>query len=300
MDENEINNINKKLNQLIKKNDLLEEKNKKFEERLKKAEEIILDLNKQQIFLRTEYRKSINDLEEKYNTILDNLSKKISQLEEKYKNKNEKNEIIINKEQNNNKELLNIKEVNDLIQKSVTQKFDLIQNNIFDLFASQKEIKIDKKQEKKINENIKKFEDYLTKIYDDKNENIPKNLEYDLKKLFKALIIQGKDPLVLGDDFFKKLLVNKEQNADIFKNIINKKLIIFNKIEKILIEFKNKIKKDDKEFRIKFREKYGITEKDISDKKLDKLIQKYEGKEKLIIAELLLNLKYILKSDDCK
>ena len=128
MDENEINNINKKLNQLIKKNDLLEEKNKKFEERLKKAEEIILDLNKQQIFLRAEYRKSINDLEEKYNTILDNISKKISQLEEKYKIKNEKNEIIINKEQNKNKELLNIKEVNDLIQKSVAQKFDLIQN----------------------------------------------------------------------------------------------------------------------------------------------------------------------------
>ena len=283
MDENEINNINKKLNQLIKKNDLLEEKNKKFEERLKKAEEIILDLNKQQIFLRTEYRKSINDLEEKYNTILDNISKKISQLEEKYKIKNEKNEIIINKEQNKNEKLLNIKEVNDLIQKSVAQKFNEIQNNIFDLFKSQKEIKIDKKQEKKINENIKKFEDYLNKIYDDKNNNIPQNLDYDLRKIAKAIIILGKDPLLIGEEFFKKLLVNKEQNADIIHNITNKKLIIFNKIEKILIEFKNKIKKDDKEFRIKFREKYGITEKDISDKKLDKLIQKYEGKEKLII-----------------
>ena len=300
MDENEINNINKKLNQLIKKNDLLEEKNKKFEERLKKAEEIILDLNKQQIFLRTEYRKSINDLEEKYNTILDNISKKISQLEEKYKIKNEKNEIIINKEQNKNEKLLNIKEVNDLIQKSVAQKFNEIQNNIFDLFKSQKEIKIDKKQEKKINENIKKFEDYLNKIYDDKNNNIPQNLDYDLRKIAKAIIILGKDPLLIGEEFFKKLLVNKEQNADIIHNITNKKLIIFNKIEKILIEFKNKIKKDDKEFRIKFREKYGITEKDISDKKLDKLIQKYEGKEKLIITELLLNLKYILKSDDYK
>lgn len=300
MDENEINNINKKLNQLIKKNELLEEKNKKFEERLKKAEDIIVDLNKQQIFLRTEYRKSINDLEEKYNTILDNISKKISQLEEKYKIKNEKNEIIINKEQNKNKELLNIKEVNDLIQKSVAQKFNEIQNNIFDLFKSQKEIKIDKNQEKKINENIKKFEDYLTKIYDDKNENIPKNLEYDLRKIAKSLLIQGKDPLLIGEEFFKKLLINKEQNADIIHNMANKKLIIMNKIDIILIEFKNKIKKDDKEFRIKFREKYGITEKDISDKKLDKLIKKHEGKEKLIITELLLNLNYILKCDDCK
>ena len=41
----------------------------------------------------------------------------------------------------------------------------------------------------------------------------------------------------------------------------------------------NIIKSDDKEFRIKFRKKYGITEKDINDKKLDKLIQKHEGKE---------------------
>ena len=300
MDENEINNINKKLNQLIKKNELLEEKNKKFEERLKKAEDIIVDLNKQQIFLRTEYRKSINDLEEKYNTILDNLSKKISQIDEKYNNKNEKNEIIINKEQNNNEELLNIKEVNDLIQKSVTQKFDLIQNNIYDLFKPQKEIEIENQKEIKINENIKKFEDYLSKIYDDKNENIPKNLEYDLRKIAKSLLIQGKDPLLIGEEFFKKLLINKEQNADIIHNMANKKLIIMSEIEKILNEFKNKIKKDDKEFRVKFREKYGITEKDISDKKLDKLIQKYEGKEKLIIAELLLNLKYILKSDDYK
>ena len=242
-----------------------------------------MDLNKQQIFLRTEYRKSINDLEEKYNTILKNLSKKISQLEEKYKNKNEKNEIIINKEQNKNKELLNIKEVNDLIQKSVAQKFNEIQNNIFDLFKSQKEIKIDKKQEKKINENIKKFEDYLTKIYDDKSDNIPQNLEYDLRKIAKALIILGKDPLLIGEEFFKKLFVNKEQNADIIHNIANKKLIIMNKINILLNEFKNKIKKDDKKFRIKFREKYGITEKDISDKNLDKLIQKHEGKEKLII-----------------
>ena len=300
MDENEINNINKKLNQLIKKNELLEEKNKDFEERLHKAEVIIVDLNKIQMLLRVEYKKAISDLEEKYKTIYDNISKQIFRLEEKYNNMNEKNEIIINKEQNKNKELLNIKEVNDLIQKSVAQKFNEIQNNIFDLFKSQKEIKIDKKQEKKINENIKKFEDYLTKIYDDKSDNIPQNLEYDLRKIAKALIILGKDPLLIGEEFFKKLFVNKEQNADIIHNIANKKLIIMNKIDIILIEFKNKIKKDDKKFRIKFREKYGITEKDISDKNLDKLIQKHEGKEKLIITELLLNLKYILKSDDCK
>ena len=298
MDENEINNINKKLDKLIKKNELLEEKNKYFEKRLQKAEDIIENLNVQQKNLRMEYKKAINDLEKKYKTIYENISKQIFQIEEKYNNKNEKNEIIINKEKNNNEESLNIKEVNDLIQKSVTQKFDVIQNNIFNLFKTQKEIEVDKKKEKKINENIIKFESYLSKIYDDKNGNIPQNLEYDLRKISKALLILGKDPLIIGDDLFKKLLVNKEQNVDINKNIVIKKVIIISEIEKILNEFKNIIKSDDKEFRIKFRKKYGITEKDINDKKLDKLIQKHEGKEKQIIKKLLMNLKYILKSED--
>ena len=116
----------------------------------------------------------------------------------------------------------------------------------------------------------------------------------------KSLLIQGKDPLTIVDDFFKKLLVNKEQKVDIVKNIVNKKVIIMTEIEKILNKFTNIIKSDDKEFRIKFRKKYGITEKDINDKKLDKLIQKHEGKEKRIIKELLMNLKYILKNDDYK
>ena len=295
MGENEINNIKQKLDILIKKNDLLEKKNKDFEERFKKAESIIVILNKQQMFLRVLYKKAINDLEEKYNTIKDDILKQIEQMDEKYNNKNEKNEIIINKEQIKNKEVLNIKEVNKLIEKSVNQKFNLIQNNIYDLFEPQKEIKIDKKQEKKINENITKFENNLSKIYDDKSDNIPQNLEYDLRKITKALLIQNKDPLVIGENFFKKLLNNKEQNADIFKDMAYKKTIIMTTIDKILNEFNNIIKGDGEEYRKKFREKYGITEKDIKDNKLDILIQKHGKKEEQIIIELLSNLKYILK-----
>ena len=295
MGENEINNIKQKLDILIKKNDLLEKKNKDFEERFKKAESIIVILNKQQMFLRVLYKKAINDLEEKYNTIKDDILKQIEQMDEKYNNKNEKNEIIINKEQIKNKEELNIKEVNKLIEKSVNQKFNLIQNNIYDLFEPQKEIKIDKKQEKKINENITKFENNLSKIYDDKSDNIPQNLEYDLRKITKALLIQNKDPLVIGENFFKKLLNNKEQNADIFKDMAYKKTIIMTTIDKILNEFNNIIKGDGEEYRKKFREKYGITEKDIKDNKLDILIQKHGKKEEQIIIELLSNLKYILK-----
>ena len=229
MDENEINNINKKLNQLIKKNELLEEKNKDFEERLHKAEVIIEDLNKIQMLLRMEYKKAISDLEEKYNSKKDNIPKQISEIEEKYNNKDEINEIIINKGQNNNEELFNIKEVNNKIRKSFTQKFNVIQNNIYDLFPSQNEI--EKKKEKKINDNINKFERNLIKIYN----SIPKNIETDLRKISKALIIQDKDPSLIREDFFKKLSNNKKKNADSIQNMELKKNFINKEIEKILI-----------------------------------------------------------------
>ena len=170
----------------------------------------------------------------------------------------------------------------------MTQKNIQIPNIMNDLFSPQKGTKIDKKQEKKINDNITKFEKNLNKIYN----SIPQNIENDLRKISKALIIQGKEPSVIREEFFKKLSNNKKQNTDsmeLKKNIINKE------IEKILNELKIIIKSDDKEFRKKFKEKYGITEKDIKDKKLDLLIEKHGKKEELIIKELLINLKYLLK-----
>ena len=48
-----------------------------------------------------------------------------------------------------------------------------------------------------------------------------------------------------------------------------------------------------KEFNFYFRKKYGITEKDINDKKLEKFITKNEFDEKEILIEVLKYLKYI-------
>ena len=48
-----------------------------------------------------------------------------------------------------------------------------------------------------------------------------------------------------------------------------------------------------KEFNFYFRKKYGITEKDINDKKLEKFINKNEFDEKEILIEVLKYLKYI-------
>ena len=293
MEDNEINNINQKLDKLIEKNELLEKENKDIKARLIKAEDNIKNLNKQQIFMRIEYKKIFHALEEKYIILLDNKFKKIIQNEEKNQNKHEENEIIINEKPNNNEDLLNFKNINNLIQKSIESKFNEIQNNIWDIFEQKKEIKIDPKKEKKIDDNIKKLEDNLNKIYNNKSKKIPENYINDLKKLTNALLILNKDPLLIGREFFKKLEDNIEKSDENVKNHLIKKINIINQLDNILKEFKNILTHDDKEFKIKFRIKYGITEKDIKDRKLDNLIKKHNGKEKDMIEELLMNLKYI-------
>ena len=293
MEDNDINNMNQKLDKLIEKNELLEKENKDIKARLIKAEDNIKNLNKQQIFMRIEYKKIFHALEEKYITLLDNKFKKIIQNEEKNQNKHEENEIIINEKPNNNEDLLNFKNINNLIQKSIESKFNEIQNNIWDIFEQKKEIKIDPKKEKKIDDNIKKLEDNLNKIYNNKSEKIPENYINDLKKLTNALLILNKDPLLIGREFFKKLEDNIEKSDENVKNHLIKKINIMNQLDNILKEFKNILTHDDKEFKIKFRIKYGITEKDIKDRKLDNLIKKHNGKEKDMIKELLMNLKYI-------
>ena len=293
MEDNDINNMNQKLDKLIEKNELLEKENKDIKARLIKAEDNIKNLNKQQIFMRIEYKKIFHALEEKYITLLENKFKKIIQNEEKNQNKHEENEIIINEKPNNNEDLLNFKNINNLIQKSIESKFNEIQNNIWDIFEQKKEIKIDPKKEKKIDDNIKKLEDNLNKIYNNKSEKIPENYISDLKKLTNALLILEKDPLLIGREFFKKLEDNIEKSDENVQNHSIKKLNIMNQLDNILKEFKNILTHDDKEFKIKFRIKYGITEKDIKDRKLDNLIKKHNGKEKDMIKELLMNLKYI-------
>ena len=69
-----------------------------------------------------------------------------------------------------------------------------------------------------------------------------------------------------------------------------KKLNIINEINNISKEI---IAANDDEFKKQFIDKYGITEKDIKDKKLDKYIKKYNRNENQIIEEILKKLKYI-------
>ncbi len=295
MNENEINNINQKLDIIIEKNKLLENENEKIKERLLKAETFIKNFNIQLNFLRADYTKLINELKEYYNSKFDYIFKKISQNEEKNNEKNEiiieeKDEIKINKEENKIKNFLDIETAKELIEKTINNKFIEIQNNLLDAMMPKQEVKIDKKKEKKINENLKKFEDNINNIYKVQSKEISQNLLYDLKKITKALLIQSVDPLENGEKIFKSFTNNIKINDDNLEYIALKKLNIINEINNISKEI---ITANDDEFKKQFIDKYGITEKDIKDKKLDKYIKKYNRNENQIIEEILKKLKYI-------
>jgi len=80
----------------------------------------------------------------------------------------------------------------------------------------------------------------------------------------------------------------------------NKKENINKKKGQILIAMKDiplkKIEKSQEEEYIKeFRDRYGITEKDLADKKLKQLIAKYKNEEEQtnILKEILKKLKYL-------
>ena len=177
MNENEINNISQKLDIIIEKNKLLENENEKIKERLLKAETFIKNFNIQLNFLREDYTKLINELKEYYNSKFDYIFKKISQNEEKNNEKNEniieeKDEIKINKEENKIKNFLDIETAKELIEKTINNKCIEIQNNLLDAMMPKQEVKIDKKKEKKINENLKKFEDNINNIYKEQSKEI--------------------------------------------------------------------------------------------------------------------------------
>ena len=103
------------------------------------------------------------------------------------------------------------------------------------------------------------------------------------------------DPIEFGESAFKKYLNNDLNNINKNNNNLNiitlKKINIFPIIEKVSI---NKIDtKDINEYKEKFREKYGISIKDIDDKKLEKEIKNNKFDEKKIIEIILRKLKLL-------
>lgn len=270
MDKNDINinDINQKLDELIKKNKLLKEENEEFKKRFLKDESHIHNLNIQLDILRKEYKNLIFGLVEKYDRQVGNILQQLSHLNEKVK----KNEIVMEKELNNNKD----------------SKIKL-----FESFESEEEENKKEETASQNNNSLSMFNDVLFKIFYTQNKNISENLWNDLKKFSKVLIIEGLDPIKEGQNLFDQN-VNKyvvDMNECQKSLILEKKENIFNILKDVSL---NKISdKNEVDFRMKFREKYGISYTEINDKDLDNLIKKHKKDEDKIIGTILEQLNYI-------
>ena len=273
IDEEEINNINKRLEELEKKYDLIKKENIEYKNALKKNEQTIINLMKQIKIIRIENQNYLNKEIQKLKKLIEN----------KENIKKENNEIIIN-DTNNDFIIFEKKDINF---------FNSLENN-----------NINKKNQKKEKNNIIEFkentlydllENKLSKIFSEQSINFELDDLNDLKKICSSILIMNdKDPNEKISEFMMKNLNNdKHDQLDekIKANIAIKKTIIFESVQNIVLI--KKIEANDNAHYIKlFREKYGITEKDYCDKDLKKLIKK-DKKEIDVLKKILKELKYI-------
>ena len=267
--------INLELNyqKIIKENQIIKEENKSIKEEnfnMKKEIEILKNENKnandrinnlENILTEKEYGKSKNKIitKEKSSTIIN--------LDTIYE---EMNNII-------NKKLKEF-EVNKYHLSTETKK-DLKEEKK-DEFISFKEFSL-----------LEKFENKLTEIFFDQSLKINENIRNELKKISSGMLIKGKNPLEIANDFFVKNINNNINGIDdeIKDNLASKKAIIFVDLEYISLK-KIETKKIE-QFIKEFRETYGITEKDIDNKNLAKEIKKQNYDELGIIKLILKKLK---------
>ena len=288
MDENFINEINKKIENLIKRCDAIENENKNYKETIKKNQSNILNLVKLQEKLRDEYKTKINELQNNYNEKIQNLKQKI------LKNEN-KNEIIIDNEYNNN--LFDLKRIKEEIINMVEERLQNFKKEIY-IYVGQNGVK--EKEEKKEDiikykdkNVINQFENKLYNIFCEKGQEIPDKDIKELKKLGTVILLKyKKSPLDISKSFIEKNLNVDKETDEIFQ--INSKI----KTGKIILEMDDiLIRKLDKlnptEFLKNFKEKYGIEENEIKDKELKKILKKNNNDEIKTIEAILKKLKYI-------
>ena len=288
MNENYINNINKRLEILSKRCDSLEQDNNEYKKKIQLNQENIINLQSQLIFLRKEYTKKINEIKANLLTKL----KYLFQNNQQNKEKGQKNNEIINL--NNNDDIINIKYIYEEINKMVQKSLDNFKYDIYTFIGT-----TPKGGDEIINEKGKslrdKFEYKIYNIFYDQSQNILEKDLNELKKLGTALLIKEKvSPLNYSKFFLDKNMENKDKNEEIneIKRINNakKKEIILVEMEDILI---GKIQSNnEKQFIKDFRRKYGISKEEFSDDEIKKEI-KNNNDEIQIIEEILKKLKYL-------
>jgi len=306
MNEDMINNINKRLDTLESNYKLIKEENKEYEKRIQKNEDLIQNLNKLFMALYKQIKNMFCNLE-------NNLNKKFELLQSK-ENNEEKNEIVINnKIEHNDNDLFNLNIIYEEMGKMIEKKLEEFEVNLYESLGKKpKKKSVDKKVENKEEKKtsniddkneiiefkgknlIEELESKLLKIMsDDKNLTIEMNDINQLKKISAALLIKKKNPLDLVAQFFISNYISDELDRNKKENINKKKGQILIALKDISLK---KIEKNQEEEYIKeFRDRYGITEKDLSDKKLKQLIAKYKNEEEQtnILKEILKKLKYL-------
>ena len=271
MEENKINinDINIKLEKLSKRYEVLEEKNSEYEKRIKRNEDTIINLNKQLLFVRQEYKKQINELK---------------------KNELKLKDIIINEEEKK----YNIKSLYAEIEKLVKLKLDDFKFSILEYLGKTptegNNEKIIKYQGRTL---LDKYENHLFNIFFDQNKNISLVDISKLRKLTAAILIKYNDKEYPLESVKLLLEKNVNKNVDEFTqmNIDLKRTKIFEVIEDVKLKNIDKINKD--EFMKKFKEKYGILNDDISEKELKYEIEYRNYNEGEIIKIILERLGYL-------
>jgi len=316
MDDDIINNINKKLEELEKKYELLKQANMEYKIQIKRNEQTIFNLNRRIDVMgkknQIEFENLKKIIENKENIKEEN--KQNIKEEDKQNFRKENNEILIKSKTNDiNKDFFNQIGANNINKKN-EKKVDIKKS---ENKKNEKKVDIkktkDKKNEKKDgikkseNKNNEKNEDTiefvgktlyellenkLIKIFTEKNLDIDIEDMNDLKKICSALLIKKIDLIDKINDFLKKNFNNFQDEPD-EKNKTNlglKKGKVYSYINNFsLLKIETK---DYEQFLKQFREKYGITEKDCIDKDLMKLIKKNK-KEVDVLIKIFKKLKYI-------
>lgn len=289
MEENPINEINKKLQNLIKRCEALEKENINNKKIIQINKVNILNLLEQQQRLRDEYKREINDLQKYYSQQINKIYQAFS------KNKNE-NEIIIENENNNN--LFYSKKIKKEIDDALEVKLQNFKSEIYfyvgQIATKEKENKkkedIIKYKDKNI---INQLENKLNNIFYDKSQEIPDKDIKELKKLGSIILIKHKQiPLDIAKSFIDNNLSKSKETNGIFKfNFDIKRGVILFQMGDISSEIIDK--QNPSQFLKDFRDKYGIEDNDISENELKKIMKKYNNNEKKMIEAALKKLKYI-------
>ena len=177
MDENTINDINKKFENLTNKCELLEKRNKL-------NENAILNLNTQLKFLREEHKKELDNIKLNFTIQLKNFFNTISQNKAKGK---ECAEIIIVDQNNGIEDIKNmcIEMINKIENEFVNLKYDVLQHLGNTPGNSEKINEIIDDKEVGV---VDRFENKLFNIFLDRNKTILHKDLMELKKLGSALI----------------------------------------------------------------------------------------------------------------